>query len=196
MFTMKFRFKTKRLNRAALPMAKRVQKLVYIIAMCVVSTAISQENSGSDTKVIGQYYVADTYKDWQKLCLTTGQAVEPCYMYQLIEDDTSHPTAEFTILKVNEEEGISAAATIMTPLETLLTRKMSLSVDGQDVREYPYSWCDRRGCYARVALTDDDIFGMKKGRAGYLEIESIAAPGKVIRLKFSLSGFTDAFGSL
>lgn len=177
-------------------MMKVIHKLIFIIAIAAADIVVAQENSSGASKAIGQYYVASALKDWQKLCLTTGQPGEPCYMYQLIKDDTDHPTAEFTILRVNEEEGISAAATIMTPLETLLTRKLVLSVDGKEIREYPFSWCDRRGCYVRVALTDDDIFSMKKGRAGYLEIESIAAPGKIIRLQFSLSGFTDAFGSL
>ncbi len=165
-----------------------------VCIFCFTPTANAQETTGQNP--VGQYYVSDTFKNWQKLCLSTGTEVEPCYMYQLIEDDSSHPTAEFTILRISEEEGISAAATIMTPLETLLTAKLVFSVDGAESRQYPFSWCDKRGCYARIALTDDDIFSMKKGKKGYMEIESISAPGKTIRLPFSLSGFSAAFGAL
>jgi invasion protein IalB len=167
------------------------------LVLGIQNFALSQDGSGdSKDSAAGQYYLADTYQDWQKLCLATEQGEHPCHMYQLINDENGHPTAEFALFKLNVEEGIAAAATILTPLETLLPAGLAYTIDDEDLVEYPFSWCDERGCYVRIAFTDDDVFSMKKGQKGQFRIESISAPGKPILLTVSFSGFTAAFGSL
>ena len=168
-----------------------------LLLLCTAGIAVAQQNT--EDKYIaspGQFYLAETYKDWQKLCLAKEQGKHPCHMYQLIKDENGHPTAEFVIVKLNEEEGVSAAATILTPLETLLPSGLSYSIDDEAPVEYPFSWCDKRGCYVRIAFTDDDVYSMKKGNKGLFLIESISAPGKKIELTVSFSGFTAALGSL
>jgi invasion protein IalB len=168
-----------------------------LLALCIPGLALSQDESGNFNEArAGQYYLADTFQDWQKLCLAKAQGEHPCHMYQLIKDENGHPTSEFVLFKLNDEEGVAAAATILTPLETLLPSGLAYSIDDEDSVEYPFSWCDRRGCYARIAFTDDDVFSMKKGRNGLIRIESISAPGKPVLLNVSFSGFTAAFGSL
>ncbi len=168
-----------------------------LLVLVIPDFALSQSDSGtSNNTESGQFYLADSYKDWQKLCIATEEGEHPCHIYQLISDENGHPTAEFALFKLNDEEGVAAVATILTPLETLLPAELSYSIDDEDSVDYPFSWCDKRGCYVRIAFTDDDVFSMKKGRKGQFQIESISAPGKPIVLIVSFSGFTAAFGSL
>ena len=168
-----------------------------LLALCIPGLALSQAQSKNNNQDgAGQYYLADTFKDWQKLCLVNEQGEDPCHIYQLIKDENGHPTAEFVLFKYTDEEGIAAAATILTPLETLLPSGLLYAIDEAEAIEYPFSWCDKRGCHVRIAFTDDDVFSMKKGRKGLFRIESISAPGKPILLNVSFFGFTAAIDSL
>jgi len=144
----------------------------------------------------GQRYLADTYKDWQRLCMKSDQAEDVCHIYQLIKNQDNLPLGEITVFKATEPEGISAVATILTPLGTLLTSQLILTLDDDTKGEYPYSWCDKGGCYVRIALTDDQVYSMKKGRSGTIQIESISAPGEPIILPISFLGLTAAIGDL
>ena len=157
-------------------------------------TSLGQDNSAPSSA--GQLYEQATHKDWKILCLNSGQEKDPCHLYQLLRDPDGHPTAEIAIHRVYGQEGISAAATVLTPLETLLTANLEFQFDGQTVSTYPFSWCHRRGCNVRIALTDDDILSMKKFGSGKIRIETIASPGSKIALQVSYLGFTAAFTSL
>ena len=99
-------------------------------------------------------------------------------------------------MRIDGEEGISAGAAITPPLETLLTEKMVLSLEQGSSAAYPFSWCDRRGCYVRVALSDDEIFSMKQGSSGTIEIRSVSSPQEALVFPVSFLGFSDAFNSL
>ena len=172
-------------------------RIAAVAAAIGASPVVAQETTGGGNATpTGQYYVAETFRDWERICLNSGGAEDPCHMYQLLEDANGHPTAELAVFSVDEEEGISAAANIMTPLQTLLTSELVFEIDDGTRANYPFSYCDQRGCHVRIALTDDDVFAMKKGSTATITIESVTAPGKAIALQVSLQGFTRAFGSL
>ena len=160
---------------------------------------VSLAGHGQDSDVpssAGQIYEQATHKDWKVLCVNSGLEKDPCHIYQLLRDPGGHPTAEIFIHRVYGEEGISGAATVLTPLETLLTANLEFQFDAQSVSTYPFSWCDRRGCNVRIALTDDDVLSMKKFGAGKIRIETIANPGNKIEIDVSYLGFTAAYVAL
>jgi len=144
----------------------------------------------------GEFYLAETYRDWKRLCVRTENESELCHIYQLIVDENNHATGEINLFRLNEEEGVSAVGTILTPLGTLLTSNLLLSIDERNSAEYPFSWCDSRGCYVNLGLTDDDVFSMRKGKKAIITIKSVSLPDRPIELEISLYGFTDAFASL
>jgi invasion protein IalB len=158
---------------------------------------MAQNNTVSEADLSpGQVYIADTFKDWEVLCIKSGDEIDSCHISQLISDGDGNPTASLSLYRYMEEEGIAAAVTILTPLKTLLTSNLELTIEDQAPVEYPFSWCDQRGCHVRIALTDDDVFSMKKGSKAKIRIESIAAPGEPVVLELSLLGFTKAFAAL
>jgi invasion protein IalB len=173
----------------------RISMVALLLIPCLPVLAQDQSTDRSEVPV-GQHYLVETYRDWQRICVKTDGDEDPCHIYQLIKNKDNLPIGEITLLKVSEPEGVSAAATILTPLGTLLTSKLVLNLDDGTNGDYPFSWCDKRGCYARAAFTDDEVLSMKKGRSGTIKIETISAPGEPLTLPVSFLGFTAAIGDL
>ena len=153
--------------------------------------AIGQPESGAE-----QTYVKDTFGDWQFRCIRTDNAEDPCQLYQLLRDSNDHPVAEISIFTVSGNEQIIGGATVVTPLETLLTTNLRMAVDGGEASVYPFSFCRRNGCFARLGLTPDDITRFRKGAGAVVTIVPAAAPEQRVELKASLSGFTAGWNTL
>lgn len=144
----------------------------------------------------GQTYVAETFGDWEMRCVKAGDGKDPCQLYQLLEDESGNSVAEMSIFGLPEGQQAAAGATIITPLETLLTKQLTLSVDGGAGKRYPYTFCNQVGCFARVGFTSAEIAQFKKGASATLTIVPAAAPDQAVKLTVSLSGFTAGYDAV
>ncbi|QIE42313.1 invasion associated locus B family protein [Meridianimarinicoccus aquatilis] len=144
----------------------------------------------------GAPYTLGTFGDWTVRCIRveSGQ-VDPCEMNQLLSTVDGNPTAEINLFPVGRE-GVPAGATIVTPLETLLTQNMRLSIDQGTEKVYPFQLCTRQGCVVQLGLTPEELNQMKSGSQALLTIVPAAAPDRVVELAVSLNGFTAAFSML
>ena len=143
---------------------------------------------------LGQTYVAETFTDWELRCVKQEEGVlEPCQLYQLLQDDQGNRVAEFTVLALPPGNALPGGATVITPLGTLLTENLLFGVDDDDKLRYPFNFCDQKGCYARMGLTEELVAAMKAGGEGHVTIYSIALPGPAVDLVVSLKGFTAGF---
>ena len=84
----------------------------------------------------------------------------------------------------------------MTPLETLLTQGVIISVDDGIRKVYDFSFCTSSGCIARIAFTEDDISAFEKGNIAHAYIYSARNPDFEVKASLSLKGFTAAFKAL
>lgn len=145
----------------------------------------------------GQTYVAETHGDWEIRCLRVPEGqVEPCQLYQLLSDENGNPVAEFNLFDVPDEGQLVAGATIVTPLDTLLTPQLRLSVDGNQPRQYPFAFCQPVGCFVRLGLTEADLQAFRAGNSATVSIVPLPAPDQLVDLRVSLSGFTAGFNAL
>jgi invasion protein IalB len=126
-------------------------------------------------------------------CLKAAEGPDPCQLYQLLLDEASNPVAEISMFPLPEGSRAAAGATIVVPLETLLTEQVTLSVDGSTPRRYPLTFCNAAGCVARVGFTAEEVAQFKAGNAATLTIVPAAAPDQVVTLAISLVGFTAGF---
>jgi invasion protein IalB len=157
--------------------------------------ALSMGEEGEPAE--GEVYVAETHDDWEIRCIRTDQIANPCQLYQLLQDAQGNPVSEANIFLLGEEAGeATAGATIITPLETLLSENLTLRVDDGTPRRYPFSWCSQLGCVARLGFTDADIDVFKAGGAAFVSIVPVAAPDQRVTLEMSLVGFTAAYDAL
>ncbi len=140
--------------------------------------------------------VKATNGDWETRCIDTGSAGQACQLYQLIKDQKQNSVAEISIFPLPSGQKATAGATIITPLETLLTRDVTLQIDSAPAKVYPFTFCTTRGCVARVGFSDNEVAAMKKGHEIKMQITPAAAPDKPVDLTISLKGFTAGYDDL
>ena len=149
-----------------------------------------------DGEPVGSVYVDDEFGDWQKRCVRTAEGNDPCQLYQLIGDQNGASVAEITIFALPEGQAAPAGATIVTPLETLLTEQLTLSVDDGAGKRYPFRFCAQQGCVSRIGLLEEDLTAFRAGNTARLRIVPAVAPDQEVLLDISLTGFTAGFSSL
>ncbi|MEQ5871909.1 invasion associated locus B family protein [Sagittula sp. NFXS13] len=141
-----------------------------------------------------QPYIRETFDDWSLQCVAVpNNEEEVCQMYQLLKDSEGSPVAETSIFKLQDGGRAVAGGTFIVPLETLLTQKLTVAVDGSQGKKYDYSFCAQIGCYARVGFTAEDIAQFKAGKKADVTIVPALAPDQKVTVSMSLSGFTAAF---
>jgi invasion protein IalB len=149
---------------------------------------------GSSTEPqVGQLYVKEEFGDWDLRCVRTESGVDPCQLYQLLNDAEGNSVAEISIFDLRDQGPAAAGATIITPLETLLTEQLRLAIDAAAPKTYPFSFCSQVGCFSRVGFTAEEVDALRAGSAAKITIVPAAAPGQVVELTASLSGFTAGF---
>lgn len=145
---------------------------------------------------IGEPYVREEFGDWALRCIKAEEGSnDPCNLYQLLSNDDGVSVAEFNIFRLPEGQRAVAGATIVVPLETLLTQQLTISVDGANPRRYPFTFCNRAGCVARLGFTQEEVDEFKRGADASVRLVPAAAPTEEVVLTVSLSGFTAGFDS-
>jgi invasion protein IalB len=184
-------------------LAKKLKFYVIFIFFLVTNIlpVVSQEASGlslgkplETLREPGEIYLAGNKGDWNVRCVTgnTGE-IDKCEIQQLLFLNENTPIADISIFKLPEGQVAVAAANVMVPLETLLTKKFRIAFTEGVAKEYPYSFCNQNGCLVRMGLLKEDIEAMQKGSSSELTITHISNPETLINLSLSLNGFTAAF---
>lgn len=145
---------------------------------------------------VGQTYIDSEFGDWELRCVKTEDGNDPCQLYQLLADASGNPVSEITVFGVDPGQRAAAGATIITPLETLLTRGLQVAVDGGEAKTYAFSFCREVGCFARIGLEQAEVDAFKRGAVATVRMVPAAAPDQDVILEISLTGFTAAFNAL
>lgn len=144
----------------------------------------------------GSTYVEGEFDAWEQRCVRTEDGTDPCQLYQLLRDQEGNAVAEMSVFPLPAGREAAAGSTIITPLETLLTRNIRLSVDGGQAKRYPFDFCAQQGCFARIGLTQAEVQQFRRGAEAQLTIVPAAAPDQEINLVISLSGFTAGYDAV
>mgnify|MGYP006276538093 CR=1 FL=1 len=143
---------------------------------------------------VGSTYIAEEHGDWAIQCVRTEQPeTDPCRLYQLLNDSEGNAVAEVRFFPVPEGGQAVAGATVVVPLETLLTQQLTIQVDDGNAKRYAFSYCNAVGCVARVGFTEADINAFRRGAVANVSIVPAAAPDQRVNLEMSLTGFTAGF---
>ena len=143
---------------------------------------------------VGEPYVREEFGDWALRCIKSEEgAPDPCNLYQLLSNADGVAVAEFNLFRLPEGQRAVAGATVVVPLETLLTQQLTIAVDGQNARRYPFTFCNRAGCVARIGFTQEEVDQFKRGAAATVRLVPAAAPTEEVVLNVSLAGFTAGF---
>ena len=141
----------------------------------------------------GQTYLNAAFEKWELRCVKTPDGSDPCQLYQLLLDATGNDVAEISMFALPEGNKAAAGATVIAPLETLLTAAMQFSVDGGKPKLYPFTFCTRAGCVARIGFTAEEVAQLKAGAGAVMTIVPAVAPDQKVELQISLKGFTAGY---
>jgi invasion protein IalB len=141
----------------------------------------------------GSQYVAANFDAWEQRCIRTEDGSDPCQLYQLLKDTDGNSVAEISMFDLPTGSAAAAGATIIAPLETLLTENLTLQIDGGAAKNYPFTWCSQLGCVARVGFTTAEVDQFRKGAKAVVTIVPVVAPDQKVTLDISLKGFTAGY---
>ncbi|MEJ6398182.1 invasion associated locus B family protein [Yoonia sp. 208BN28-4] len=143
---------------------------------------------------VGQPYIREEFGDWALRCLKAEEGQnDPCQLYQLLLDENQNPVAEISMFPLPPGGRAAAGATIVAPLETLLTQQLTLQVDGGEARRYPFTFCNTAGCVSRVGFTEQEVNLFKRGNQATVRMVPAASPEEEVIVTISLTGFTAGF---
>ncbi|MGL6210365.1 MAG: invasion associated locus B family protein [Paracoccaceae bacterium] len=146
-----------------------------------------------ETAGMGDTYLSASFELWELRCVKTEDGSDPCQLYQLLKDKDGNAVSEISLFDLPEGNQAAAGATIVAPLETLLTANLQISIDGGKAKTYPFTFCAPIGCIARVGFTNEEIEQFKKGAGAMMTIVPAVAPDQKVELAVSLKGFTAGF---
>ncbi len=145
----------------------------------------------------GTMYVEATHGAWEQRCFRTEDGSDPCQLYQLLKDAEGNAVAEISMFDLPEGTGQAVAgASIIAPLETLLTESLRLKIDTSAAKVYPFTWCAPIGCVARVGFTAEEVAQFKAGAKAVVTIVPVVAPDQTVDLDLSLVGFTAGYDAM
>jgi invasion protein IalB len=149
-----------------------------------------------ETAEVNQVYLAATFDLWEQRCVKTADGKDPCELFQLLRDADKNPVSEISIFRLPEGNQAVIGATVVTPLETLLTANLNIAVDGGKSKVYPFTFCTASGCVARIGFTAEEVGQLKAGAKATMTLVPAAAPDAKVNLDISLKGFTAAYDAL
>ncbi len=146
---------------------------------------------------IGSQFVVESFGTaWEQRCVRTEDGSDPCQLYQLLKDGEGNSVAEISMFDLPAGSEAVAGATIVAPLETLLTENIRLTVDDAATKIYPFTWCSQIGCIARVGFTAEEVASFKRGAKATLTIVPVVAPDQKVDLNLDLAGFTAGYDAI
>ena len=151
---------------------------------------------GAADGIGSQFTEASFGTAWEQRCIRTEDGSDPCQLYQLLKDGEGNSVAEISMFDLPAGGEAAAGATIVAPLETLLTENIRLKVDDAAAKIYPFTWCSQIGCIARVGFTADEVAAFKRGAKATLTIVPVVAPDQKVDLNLDLSGFTAGYDAI
>lgn len=157
--------------------------------------ALGEPVDGGEPRV-GEPYTREEFGGWSLRCLRAAEGeADPCQLYQLLLDAEGNSVAEISLFPLPDGSRAAAGATIVAPLETLLTEQITIAVDGTAARRYPFTFCNGAGCVARVGFTAEEVAQFKAGSTATMRIVPAVAPDSEVVLTISLVGFTAGYDS-
>ena len=143
-----------------------------------------------------QPYIKETNKDWNLKCIAPKNSIERCEANQIIVNDKKQPVAEISIFKLSDNQVAEAAATIIVPLETLLSEGLILAIQDLEPKKYQFKFCNSLGCYSQIGLTKEEVEALKNKERASIYIKHISSADQQVIIPISLVGFIKIFSKV
>ena len=141
-------------------------------------------------------YIKERFENWSLKCIKPVNSIERCEANQIIFNQKQQPVAEISIIKLPKGQVAAAAATIIVPLETILSEGLVLAIQELEPKKYQFKFCNSLGCYSQIGLTDDEVEALKRKGKASIFLKHISSGDQQIVIPMSLDGFTKTFSNV
>ena len=141
-------------------------------------------------------YIKERFENWSLKCIKPVNSIERCEANQIIFNQKQQPVAEISIIKLPKGQVAAAAATIIVPLETILSEGLVLAIQELEPKKYQFKFCNSLGCYSQIGLTDDEVEALKRKEKASIFLKHISSGDQQIVIPMSLDGFTKIFSNV
>ena len=141
-------------------------------------------------------YIKERFENWALKCIKPVNSIERCEANQIIFNQKQQPVAEISIIKLPKGQVAAAAATIIVPLETILSEGLVLAIQELEPKKYQFKFCNSLGCYSQIGLTDDEVEALKRKEKASIFLKHISSGDQQIVIPMSLDGFTKTFSNV
>ena len=141
-------------------------------------------------------YIKERFENWSLKCIKPVNSIERCEANQIIFNQKQQPVAEISIIKLPKGQVAAAAATIIVPLETILSEGLVLAIQELEPKKYQFKFCNSLGCYSQIGLTDDEVEALKRKEKASIFLKHISSGDQQIVIPMSLDGFTKTFSNV
>ena len=141
-------------------------------------------------------YIKERFQNWTLKCIKPVNSVERCEANQIIFNQKKQPVAEISIIKLPKGQVAAAAATIIVPLETILSEGLVLAIQELEPKKYQFKFCNSLGCYSQIGLTDNEVDALKRKEKASIFLKHISSGDQQIVIPMSLDGFTETFSNV
>ena len=174
---------------------RRIIATVFTAASLLGTAALAQDSEFPTLQELAdkENGTVARHGDWEIRC---GEDGTGCRMVQLALDAEGNSVVNVTMQALPEGSSAQLGVVMVSPLLTLLPRGISVAVEDGVPAAYPFSWCDRQGCYARFGLTAAQVNAFKAGSAANINIFAVTDDKNPVQAILSLAGFTDAVTDL
>ena len=155
-----------------------------------LTSDISAEDEVAEAGAPGRAYDKGLFGDWTLRCVKSDKKPEMCQLFQLMKDASGAPIAEFNLNTLSKTGQVLAGANVITPLETLLPEGLTIRVGESDAKRYPFAFCVKIGCVARIGLTAEDLDSYRKENVATVTMVPAVTPNQPQTVILSLKGFT------
>ena len=145
---------------------------------------------------ITEPYIKERFENWTLKCIKPLNSIERCEANQIIFNQKQQPVAEISIIKLPKGQVAAAAATIIVPLETILSDGLVLAIQELEPKKYQFKFCNSLGCYSQIGLTDDEVEALKRKEKASIFLKHISSGDQQIVIPMSLDGFTKTFSNV
>ena len=129
-------------------------------------------------------------------CIAPQNSIERCEANQIIFNDKKQPVAEISIFKLSDNQVAEAAATVIVPLETILSEGLILAIQDLEPKKYQFKFCNSLGCYSQIGLTKEEVEALKNKEQASIYLKHISSGDQQVIIPISLVGFMKTFSKV
>lgn len=163
-------------------------RAVLLAATLAAAPALAQDQPAADPTAAPDA-AQQPVSPWATGCVAQGrQGPLECTLSQRAITKQGQLVGSVTIRTV---AGNQPMMIVTVPLGLYLGAGVSFDVDGANAQKLDLETCDRNGCYAQLALSEEQLAAFRGGQA--LDIVFQNLNRQPVKLPMSLVGFTAAY---